>query len=168
MPDSNSSSSGGLIGTPTSSGTIGGLMGINDPDLMVSVGLGLMSAAKFQGNVGDALQGALSGYAQRKLQQQQYQQGQFNLQMQQARMPALNAYFQQLPGLFGVGQTGSAASQPQPEHRLPARLLRRYLAPQGQGRPLRKPLPRPKAAVLILSPDAHGRLRFRRGCSWCL
>ena len=60
--------------TPDPSQKGNGLMGI-DPELVMHMGLGLMSAAKYGGNIGDSLQQAYQGYQVGKLRKQQIQMG---------------------------------------------------------------------------------------------
>jgi hypothetical protein len=72
---------------------IGGLMGINDPSLLMNLGLGLMSAAKYSGNVGDGISGAIRNWQQQRLAGQQYQGGQLDLMRQKMLLgAALNEF----------------------------------------------------------------------------
>ena len=96
---------------------VGGLMGLRDPDLLLNVGLGLMSAAKYGGNVGDGLSQALGNYQQQKMRQQQI--AIQNVQMQRAQemfpfqMEALRRGVSMIPGgqAGAVPTSGPAASQ---------------------------------------------------------
>ena len=95
----------------------GGLFGM-DPQLLINVGLGLMSAAKPYGNVGDSVSGAIHNYQQQKantLQQQlgtqQLGMNQLQMRMLQARLPAMQKWFDTLGGLMGDPQPQGAGAQ---------------------------------------------------------
>lgn len=96
---SSSSSSGGLMGA------LGGLMKLADPQLLISVGAGLMSGARYGSNAGEGLLQGLSAYHQMKsgdlqnqLQRQQLQEGQLGLQQRQMMLGAAQQAFQGGPG----------------------------------------------------------------------
>jgi len=98
-------------------GIVGGLMGMRDPDLLLNVGLGLMSAAKYGGNVGDGLSQALGNYQQQQLRKQQL--AIQNVQMQRAQqmfpfqMEALRRGVNMLPGGQGAPQMPQGGPMPQ-------------------------------------------------------
>src|SRR6185312_11555689 len=89
---------------------VGGLMGLKDPDLLLNVGLGLMSAAKYGGNVGDGLAGALHNYQQQKLARQQLGMNQLQMQRMQAQLPIIQAAAGAIGG--GMPQPGQAGPAP--------------------------------------------------------
>jgi hypothetical protein len=101
----NAPATGGL------SGALGGLLKLADPQLLVSVGAGLMSGARYGSNAGEGILQGLQSYHQAKtsqlnnqLQQQQIQQGQLGLQRQQM----LTGAMQQAMG--GPQQPGGPAA----------------------------------------------------------
>lgn len=65
----------------------GGLLGV-DPDLVTNIGLGLLSAAKFGGNLGDSLSQAYQNYQTGKIRNQQLQSFQLQNAIQRMRMGA--------------------------------------------------------------------------------
>lgn len=100
-PDStaSSSSSGGILST------LGGLMKMADPQLLLSVGAGLMSGARYGSNAGEGLMQGLQMYhaqktsdLQNQLQRQQLQEGQLGLQQRQMMLGAAQQAFQGGPG----------------------------------------------------------------------
>jgi len=96
-----------------------GLMGMRDPDLLLNVGLGLMSAAKYGGNVGDGLSQALGNYQQQQLRKQQIRMGQMQTNIMQAQMPVIqavaNRYRQQPPPQGSAPQGPLLASNGPPQ-----------------------------------------------------
>ena len=109
MADSNNNGSGGLLGI--------------DPELVMNLGLGLMSAARYGGNLGSALSDSYQNYQMGKLRQQQIGTNQLQYQMLKARMPALQAFYGAVPSMFpgggtqgGVMPSGNPSSgPPQPD-----------------------------------------------------
>ena len=90
---------------------VGGLMGLRDPDLLLNVGLGLMSAAKYGGNVGDGLSQALGNYQQQQIRKQQ-------IRMQQMQVGAFEQgypiWMRAMQNRFGTpGQQPTAGPQAQ-------------------------------------------------------
>src|SRR6185437_8276301 len=65
---------------------VGGLMGLRDPDLLLNIGLGLMSSARYGGNAGIGLMQGLQNYASQRASGQQYQMGQLDLARQRMLM----------------------------------------------------------------------------------
>src|SRR6185437_15201203 len=96
---------------------VGGLMGLKDPDLLLNVGLGLMSSARYGGNAGVGLMQGLQSYAQQKQAGQQYQMGQLDLA--QKRM------------LMGVAAQQFGQAQPQGGTPVPQGMPAPQGAPQG-------------------------------------
>lgn len=89
----------------------GGLMNLRDPDLLMNAGLGLMSAAKYGGNVGDGLSQALGNYQKQKIMHQQMQMGQFELARQRMMLGAAQQEF----GGQGPGQQPQGPQGPMPQ-----------------------------------------------------
>lgn len=126
-------SSGGLMGNasaaPATSGISGGLMGtvnglarLADPQLLMSLGFGLMSGARYGSNAGQGLLEGLNAYHQMKtsdlqnqLQRQQLQAGALGVQQNQFRLDAARKAWQedqaaaQMPqgGLLGMPDQGT-------------------------------------------------------------
>jgi hypothetical protein len=89
----------------------GGLMGV-DPDLIMHMGLGLMSAAAYGGNIGNSLSQAYGNYQMGQMRKQQIGMGQ--LEYQRQRM-LLGAAAQEFAGQQGQPQTPAQATPPQPQ-----------------------------------------------------
>jgi hypothetical protein len=95
---------------PDNSNQPTGLMGV-DPELVMNLGLGLMSAGRYGGNLGDALSGAYQNYQLGQLRKQQLGMGQ--LEYTRQRM-LLGAAAQEFAGQQGQPQTPAQAT-PQPQ-----------------------------------------------------
>lgn len=103
--------SGGLMSS------LGGLMRLADPQLLISVGAGLMSGARYGSNAGEGLMQGLQMYhsmktseLQNQLQRQQLQEGQLGLQRQQVITDAIRQAAQQGQGAGpSAGLMGSSA-----------------------------------------------------------
>jgi hypothetical protein len=91
MADTDSTSSTGLLGDPSSGG---GLMNFRDPAMLMHLGLGIMSAAKYGGNLGDGISGALTNYYNQRLAQQRVGMGSLELMRQRLLMGAAMNEFQ--------------------------------------------------------------------------
>src|SRR6185437_4052827 len=92
---------------------VGGLMGLKDPDLLLNVGLGLMSSARYGGNAGIGLMQGLQSYAQQKQSGQQYQMGQLELARQRMLMGAAAREFGQGQGAVPGAPPPQGAPMPQ-------------------------------------------------------
>ncbi|MGH9641228.1 MAG: hypothetical protein ACRD3Q_02255 [Terriglobales bacterium] len=110
-------STGGLLGGSSGASTSGGLLGGIDPDLLLNLGFGLMSAAKYRGNLGDSLSGAVSNYYQQKQAKQSLAMNQLQLQMAKSRLPGMQQFYSMLGGLMGdpapSDQSTTQAAPPQ-------------------------------------------------------
>lgn len=107
-------------------GTLGSLAKLADPQLLISLGAGLMSGARYGSNAGEGLMQGLQMYhsqktndLQNQVQRQQLQQGQLGLQRQQMMMNAAQQQLQggqgaQPPPPPGAGLMGSAPAGQQP------------------------------------------------------
>lgn len=111
---SSSSGSGGILST------LGGLMKMADPQLLISVGAGLMSGARYGSNAGEGLMQGLQMYhsmkssnLQNQLTQQQIQQGQLGLQRQQVITDAIQKAAQQGQGMPSTGLMGPVSDSAQ-------------------------------------------------------
>ena len=101
-------------------GLLAGLNGLGSNPLW-NTGLGLMSAAKPFGNVGDSLMQASQVTAQNQAAQQQLAMNRLNMQRTQAMMPLLNAYYQKAGSLMGGQQpSGPPPSAPSVGTQAPA------------------------------------------------
>ena len=96
---STASSGGGILST------LGGLMKMADPQLLISVGAGLMSGARYGSNAGEGLMQGLQMYhakktsdLQNQIQRQQVQEGQLGLQQRKMMLDAAQQAFQGGPG----------------------------------------------------------------------
>lgn len=76
---------------------------------LFNMGLGLMSAAKPYGNVGDSLMQANQQTLQNRQSQQNLGMNRLNMQMLQAKLPVLQAYMQRAQGLMNPGQQSANA-----------------------------------------------------------
>ncbi len=133
---------------------LGGLMGIAEPSLLTNLGLGLMSAAKYGGNVGDGISHAIQNYQQQKLASQQFQGGQLDLMRQKM---LLGAAMNEFRGQQGAPSAVPNAAPPgaQPQQGSP------QMAPAPQGMPSGvsaspQPQAAPSSAPSWLTPPSQG------------
>jgi hypothetical protein len=93
--------------TDTSGGGLTGLLGKIDPQLLASLGMGVMSSGKYGGNLGDGLMLGVQSYYHGKLAQQQLATGQYSLERQRLLTGAALRE-------MGVDQGAPGAQAPQP------------------------------------------------------
>lgn len=103
MADSTDSGTGGLTG----------LLGKIDPQLLMSLGMGVMSAGRYGGNLGQGLMQGVQSYYQGKEAQQSLGMGRLQMQQLQQEMPLRMGYLQALQGQLGAGNGAPAAAPPQ-------------------------------------------------------
>jgi hypothetical protein len=99
MANGDDSSSGGLTGNSGNDGGLAsglsGLMKLADPQLLISVGAGLLSGARYGSNAGEGLMQGLQMYQGMKTNQLQRQQMQQQMQMQPLQQQLLQQQVQQ-------------------------------------------------------------------------
>jgi hypothetical protein len=165
--DSSASDSSGAAPTASGGGgilsTLGGLMRMADPQLLISVGAGLLSGARYGSNAGEGLMQGLQMYHAQKtsalpnqLQPQQIQEGQLGLQQRKMMLGAAQQAFQgdqgQPPaaGLMG-GQPAQPPQSPQQPF-LPG------ISPMPGDQPAQQPQAPPQGLPASLQPPSMAQI----------
>jgi hypothetical protein len=154
--------------TPSSSGggilsTLGGLMKMADPQLLISVGAGLMSGARYGSNAGEGLMQGLQMYhaqktsaLQNQLQQQQIQEGQLGLQQRKMMLGAAQQAFQGDQGQApAAGLMGGQAPQPAQGAQQP---FLPGISPMPGGQPAQQPQTPPQGLPASLQPPSMAQI----------
>lgn len=113
---------------------LGGISKIVDPQLLQYLGLGLMSSAKYGGNLGDGLMGAIQGYQQNRSSMLQQQEAKQHIALNNLMMQRQTGLMQDA-GLIGPqqGQAGGPAPGAAPPQGVPAGVQMAPGAPVPQG-----------------------------------
>jgi hypothetical protein len=94
---------------------LGNISKVADPQLLQFLGMGLMSGAKYGGNLGDGLMQGIQGYQQNRAAQQQRSMQQLQMQRMQAQLPIIQA-----ASRYAQGQPPLAQGAPQGAQGVPA------------------------------------------------